>query len=200
MDYETVQPILYRSFQFFAAVGSLLQFRYILSPADKRLLQSVLSTPAQQQLFACMSANDQRHALAVARTLQQAGYTDIALLQAALLHDVGKTLGQPIMHRVIIVLLEIFIPNLLQRLSRGPSLASTPPPTSHLSPLTSHFSFLTPFIIHAQHPHIGAAWAEAAACQPLAVCLIARHQDQIEVIFTPEEYLLTLLQWADNLN
>jgi len=192
-----VHPIFYRSSQFFAAV---VQSSDTLSLADKTWLGTILTTPAQQQLFACMSPNDQRHALAVAHTLQQVGQIDMALHQAALLHDVGKSLGQPIIHRVLIVLLEAFWPRLLQRLSRGPSLVSTPPPTSHLSPLISHFSFLTPFIIHAQHPQIGAAWAEAAACEPLAVRLITRHQDQIQVIFTPEEYLLTLLQWADNLN
>jgi hypothetical protein len=132
-----------------------------------------------------MPANDQRHALAVARTLRLAGYDNLALMQAALLHDVGKSMGQPIIHRVLIVLLEAFWPTVLQRLS-APGEASW---------------WRRPFVIHAQHAAVGAAWAKEAGCASLAVSLIAKHEHVVAPESTSEaEKLLAALQWADDLN
>ena len=48
------------------------------------------TTPAQQGLFASMLPADQRHGLAVVRTLRDLGHTDRELLLAGLLHDAGK--------------------------------------------------------------------------------------------------------------
>lgn len=136
-----------------------------------------------------MSPNDRRHALAVARTLQQAGYDQPALLQAALLHDVAKSLGQPIIHRVAIVLLKAFWPAALERVGEW-QIANG-----------ERRVILHPFIIHAHHPAIGAAWAEEAGCDPLAVRLIARHQETLTgQPAGAEEKLLAALQWADDLN
>jgi hypothetical protein len=118
--------------------------------------------------------------------LQQAGYDNPALLQAALLHDVGKSLGQPIIHRVLIVLLEAFWPAMLERLSTSPARAG---------------GWRRPFVVHAQHPAIGAEWAQSAGCDPLAVSLIARHQEILSPASTETEHeLLAALQWADNSN
>jgi hypothetical protein len=62
-------------------------------------LKSVL-TPAQFSLFIALPLYEQRHALNVCRTLTSAGYGyDLELLQASLLHDLGKfdpTTGQAI--------------------------------------------------------------------------------------------------------
>jgi len=182
-----MHPALYRSYQFFAAVKASLPRQ--LSPADAALVQSVLPTAAQQQLFACMPSNDQRHAVAVARMLQQAGHTHPALLQAALLHDVAKSIGQPILHRVAIVLLAAFWPALLAR------LAAT---EAHVLAVAW---WRRPFVVHAHHPSIGAEWAGQANCLPLAVSLILRHQDKLAgPPATPADELLAALQWADNLN
>jgi len=176
----------YRAYQFLAALRAYLPhwaggLPAGLSPADKKLVDAILLTAAQRSLFEQMPPNDRRHALAVARTLQQAGHTDSALLQAALLHDVGKSLGQPILHRVLIVLLAAFWPGLLQNLSR-------PDHTQR---------WLRPFAVHAQHPQLGADWAKDAGCDDLAISLIARHEEKIDV---SDDNLLMALQWADDLN
>jgi hypothetical protein len=158
-----------------------------------------------------MPPNDRRHAVAVAGALQQAGYHQPPLLQAALLHDVAKSLGQPIIYRVAIVLLEVFWPAGLKRMSKSAnwqvgelvSWQSEGRPGSVSNNLNSSFlaAWRRPFIIHAYHPTIGAAWAAEAGCDPLAVCLIARHQDSLPgPPETAEDRLLAALQWADNLN
>jgi hypothetical protein len=189
---KTTHPALYRVYQFFAALKASLPVwaggvRNGLTGNDKALLTAILTTPAQQQLFARMSPNDQRHAIAVARTLQQAGHTDKALLQAALLHDAGKSMGQPIVHRVVIVLLEAFWPAALKWLSRN---------TTNTLALEQVSRWRRPFVIHAHHPAIGAEWAALAECDPLAIDLIARHEKPA----TEEDEPMAALQWADNLN
>jgi hypothetical protein len=196
---KTTRPARYRVYQFFVALKATLPVwaggvKGGLSAADERLVTSILPAANQQQLFARMSPNDQRHALAVARSLQQAGYHNRALLQAALLHDVAKSLGQPIIHRVLIVLLEAFWPAALKRLSIPSS------PTRERGEPGEGW-WRRPFMIHAQHPAIGAEWAQSAGCDPLAVSLIARHQDLLSPVPTgPEDELLAALQWADNSN
>ncbi len=195
-------PALYRAGQFFAALKASLPIWAGggLSAGDEAVPAAILMTPTQQHLFNGMSPNDRRHAIAVARTLQQAGYTQPALLQAALLHDVGKSLGQPVIYRVAIVFLEAFWPAALARLS-----ASQIPDDKTPSPFILHPSsfprWRRPFVIHAQHPAIGAAWAKEAGCDLLAVRLIARHQDSLTGLPLDEaDNLLAVLQWADDLN
>ena len=189
---RTTRPARYRVYQFFVALKAML-VKGGLSAGDERLVKSILPAANQQQLFARMSPNDQRHALAVARSLQQAGFHERPLLQAALLHDVGKSLGQPIIHRVLIVLLKAFWPTMLERLSTPSSR-----PGKRLGPGEG---WRRPFVIHAQHPAIGGDWAQAAGCDPLAVNLIARHQDILSPApGGPEDELLAVLQWADNSN
>jgi hypothetical protein len=173
---------LYRAAQFFAALRAHLPtwaggVGSRLSDNEAALVATILPTAPQQALFARMPPNDRRHALAVLRTLQQAGHDHPALMQAALLHDVAKSLGQPLPHRVLIVLLRAFWPGALRRLA-GDSW------------------WRRPFAVHALHPAIGAEWAAAAGCEPLAVDLIARH----DMPAGPEEKLLAALQWADDLN
>jgi hypothetical protein len=199
---KMVHPAFYRTSQFFAALKAmfLVGTRGGLTAADEALVTTILTTLPQQRLFARMSPNDQRHALAVARTLQRAGYDQPALLQAALLHDVAKSVGQPLVHRVLIVLLKAFWPAGLQRLSEP---VSTLPGTSQriANEGSSFTNWRYPFVIHAQHPALGAAWAEEAGCEPLAVKLIARHQETLTgEPAGEEEELLVALQWADDLN
>lgn len=202
------RPALYRAAQFFAALRATLPWwagglrRGTLGADDRALVNAILSTPEQQRLFARMLPNDQRHAMAVARTLQQAGYDHPALMQAALLHDVGKSLSQPIFHRVLIVLFEAFWPAALQWLSDESAnlrMSEWPSPIHH-SQIHNISWWRRPFVVHAQHPAIGAAWTEEAGCDPLSVKLIARHQDELDGRATEEQKLLAALQWADNLN
>jgi hypothetical protein len=186
MPFKIMPSAVYRAYQFFVALRAYLPgwaggIPQQLSPADENLIGSILLTPAQRDLFNRMPPNDRRHALAVTRTLQQAGHTAQPLLQAALLHDVGKSLGQPLTHRVLIVLLDAFWPALLGRLSQP----------------TQTNRWLRPFVIHARHPLIGAEWAATADCTEIAVSLIARHEEKINLT---DDKLLATLQWADNLN
>lgn len=202
----------YRAYQFFAALRALLPHwaggaGRQLSPADRLLVESILVTPAQHQLFSRMLTNDQRHAVAVARSIWQAGHRRPALLQAALLHDVAKSLGQPLIHRVLIVLLEKFWPAGLQRLSvAGERLGPNHQPgllvDQQAAPvqISKVPAWRRPFVIHANHPLIGAAWAREAGCQPQVVELILRHQDEPEDITGDMSRLLAILKWADNLN
>lgn len=201
------RPAWYRVSQFLTAVKAGLPGWAGGGSKDlteaNALLDTILVTAAQQELFRRMPANDRCHALAVTHTLQQAGYDQRALLQAALLHDVGKSIGQPLVHRVAIVLLQVFWPGALRRLEAPttvapPSLAPNPLPPDILDDVAR---WRRPFVVHARHPRIGAAWARAAGCEPLAVALIARHQDTIrDEAGGDEAELLALLQWADNLN
>jgi len=204
MSSKINHPALYRALQFFVALFSYLPswaggVQGKLSADDQALIASILTTPEQQQLFAQMLPNDQRHAIAVLRTLQQARHTHPALMQAALLHDVAKSLGQPIIHRVLIVLFNAFWPAALHRLSSIPKDLQFN--IQHSTFIINSISWWRrPFVIHAHHPVIGSIWAQETACDPLAVMLIARHQDELLDRLTEEEQLLTALQWADNSN
>ncbi len=220
---------VYRSYQFFSAVRAYLP-RWAgglaggLSPEDEALVHAVLPAPDQRDLFYRMPPNDRRHALAVARTLRQAGYTHPALLQAALLHDAGKSLGQPLIHRVLIVLLRAFWPTLLHRLGHADpqTLLDDDAATSPSPRWPGRAWWRRPFVIHAHHPAIAAAWAEQAGCLPQAVALIREHEKSekhkehprgidsplaaqnskftIHNSQFPAPELLRALQWADDQN
>lgn len=143
----------YRTKQFFAAVTARQ-----LTQADQAIVQRYLS-PAQRALFEQMPQNDQRHAVAVARSLIHCGWSDIELVQAALLHDIGKTNGGlHLGYRVVIVLLRTFWPAGLKRIAALDT------------------GWRRPFHIHQQHPRIGAQMAAEAGSSPRVVELIAQHQ------------------------
>ncbi len=172
---------LYRVRQFFAQLSPQV------SAETDRMVQAVFSPQqAALSLFQRMSLADQQHAIAVLHTLQGWEETEPTLLQAALLHDVGKALGQPLLYRVIIVLLQTLWPTVLERLTDAPLDCS---------------AWRRPFVIHAQHPQIGATWAEEAGCEPLVVKLIDHHQDRPPSNPTTQfEILQATLYKADNLN
>ncbi len=201
---SAMHPALYRASQFFAAVKASLPgwaggLSARLPAADAALVEAILPDAARR-LFRSMPPNDQRHAIAVARTLRPAGYTGRAIMQAALLHDVAKSIGQPIPHRVAIVLFEAFWPAALQKLSEWPVTDSTFSASDDDSSIRAIPWWRRPFVVHAWHPRLGAAWAKQAGIDPLAVSLILRHQDKLRLIATEEDKLLAALQWADNLN
>lgn len=174
------QRATYRSAQFFKAVGARI------TDSDRTLVESVLATPSQRALFDRMSSADQRHAVAVLRTLRDAGFDQPALMQAALLHDMAKSgAGVTIFHRVIIVLLEAFRPQWLARLVRD----------------AEESFWRRPFAHYVDHPAIGAHWAKLADCHPMAVSLIRRHQSPVAPSANVlEDELLAVLKLADGKN
>lgn len=140
---------------------------------------------AQTRLFQGMSPVERRHAVAVLRTLQQAGRVDLALGQAALLHDVGKTEGRiRLWHRVLVVLLQACCPGSLGKLE-----AADPS------------SWRYPFYVELHHAELGALMVARAGAEDGVVRLIQDHHS------TPrreagqkEADLLVKLQAADEAN
>ncbi len=62
-----------------------------LDGSEADLVRGILATSALADLFFGLATYEQRHALRVCRTLLEGGYgDDTDLLQAALLHDLGK--------------------------------------------------------------------------------------------------------------
>jgi hypothetical protein len=176
-----VKTARYRAKQFFSSL------RPSISAAELRLVETALGeNPSTLTLFQRMSRSDQKHAIAVLQTLLDRGEEHPALQQAALLHDVGKALGQPILHRVIIVLLQAFWPAALAKLADAPLTCP---------------AWRRPFVINQQHPQIGASWAEEAGGDPLAVTLIRTHQQKPVALPTNlRERLHQLLYEADGMN
>ena len=180
-----VETVRYRVGQFLRALTARI-------PDDEVEQAMRVLTPEAQGLFRRQAMQDQRHALAVYRTLYQAGHTDPELLAAALLHDVGKAAAQlPAWQRAIIVLLDRFTPRLLARLSQGE-------PKTHASSRLG--SWRHAFVVHARHPEAGARWAQEVGCSPLTIALIRRHQDRLASCEIEEDQLLAALQAADSLN
>jgi len=103
------------------------------------------------------------------------------LLQAALLHDVGKAGHLHLWHRVAVVLEERFAPAMLRRLAddRPGSLGY-------------------PFFAHLNHSQLGAERAREAGCDGLTVELIQLHHEPLSSAGESEaDRLLAALQAAD---
>lgn len=184
---------LYRTKQFFDALKARASR---LSEADKVLAAQILTRPEERRIFARMHVDDQQHGLAIVRLLQKDGHEDARLFQAALLHDAAKCLGQPILYRVAVVLLKAWSPRLLAKCAT-PKTAFL---SNHEAELAEHPRWQRPFLIHAHHPAIGAAWASQAGCDPVVVWLIAHHQDPVIDPTGEQAELLAIFQWADNLS
>ena len=168
----------YRVRQFWGALG------WGAKPVEEAVLSTHLNA-AQIALFQRMCAAEQRHALAVLRTLQrgeeevasqfngsqvpaaqsrqhhaaQAVVVEPALAQAALLHDTGKVGGRiQLWHRVSTVLLHALYPALLHRLARN-----------------EPHSWRYPFFVLLYHAELSAKLVAGAGTDALAVALIRAH-------------------------
>ena len=130
---------------------------------DQRL-RRVLLNEAQWQLMARLAPFDRAHALRVRDDLVAAGYTDPDLLLAAALHDVGKADAEGrvgLAHRVLVVLLRRFAPDLLARVAQtgGRRL--------------SHGLYLA-----TNHARLGAELAADTGASERCCSLIARHEER----------------------
>lgn len=148
-------------------------------PAERVLITQHLSL-AEQRLFAQMSQFDQRHVLDVYHTLQSAGMTDPALLQAALLHDTGKVDLQgrqiPLVYYGLFVVLRRFAPAWYARAA------------------THGGGLLHPFATHANHEQRSVHYVEQANSSPAVVAILRDYAAQRVTAATQA------LAWADDLN
>jgi len=153
-------------------------------PEEERRRAVQALSPAARSLFSRQHRSDQRHALDVHHLLRQRGYTEPSLLEAALLHDVGKAAAKlKPRHRALIVLMGRLWPGLLDRLSAGDG-----------------DGWRRPYVVHAHHPKIGARWAEKVGCASLTVSLIRRHHERVTNGNSEEDRLLAALQAADSVS
>lgn len=147
----------------------------------------LLLTADEQRLFDRFAASDQLHSYRVMQTLRKAGYTEPALLAAALLHDIGKTrVALTAWDRSLAVVGHVAAPGLARRWG----VSAEPDP--------SRFGWRKGFIVKAHHPIWGAGMAAAAGSMPQTVALIQRHQDPVHTPVTETDRLLQYLQWADD--
>lgn len=175
MSSGLIGRVWYRTRQF---IGSLLAR---VRPDERRLIAEQLA-PAQVALFERMPRRDQRHCLDVFHALRQAGHDDASLLQAALLHDVGKAgQGLNLLYRTFIVLMRYVVPYQFERLAadgRG---------------------WRSPLAAHARHAAVGAELTAQAHGSADVVWLIRHHHSPVGSGSddAPLQAQLVALQWAD---
>lgn len=169
----------YRVWQFWKS------FRRKLEPGFFEDVDGLLS-PEQLELFFQLPVSDQNHSYRVYQCLIESGENNRELLQAALLHDLGKV-KFPLkpLERAVAVLLMGLLPALADRLAAGEPKG-----------------IRKPLVVYHNHPDWGAALAEKAGCSPLTVWLIRNHESPAQRDFSSEEagQLLIKLQNADNQN
>lgn len=153
-------------------------------PVHHDLAAEILS-PDLLALFHRMRRSEQQHSLNVLLTLRRRGQNHPALLQAALLHDVGKSrVPFHLWDRVVVVLVKAAAPALARRWGEGQSIG-----------------WRRPFVVSFQHPAWGAEMAAKVGADPLVVELIASHQVHLDhEPRTQTERLLVALQAADDAN
>lgn len=151
-------------------------------PVDDHLAEAALP-PALYNCYRSMSRNDRQHHLRVYRRLVADGHHQPALLQAALLHDLGKTRYRfSVLDRIWVVIVKTLLPRQFDRWGQAEPVG-----------------WRRPIVISAQHPAWSAEMVNAAGGDPLTVELIARHQDPITPDLSPNvRKLLPILQAADD--
>jgi hypothetical protein len=145
---------------------------------DERLSQ-LLDNREQVALLMRLSPFDRAHHLKVHDTLVNWGCRDPDLLQAALLHDIGKADGRGrvrVHDRVLYVVLQWTTPRLLGRLTAPPGRR-----------------FLHGLYLARNHARLGAQLAADAGASPRCYALIAAHETR-----RPGDQALVLLQLADH--
>lgn len=144
---------------------------------DARLRE--LLRPTEFELISRLSRADRAHHLEVHARLLERGCSDRDLLEAALLHDVGKVeldTRVGLIDRSLAVLIGVASPRLLKVLARPDGRR-----------------WRRGFFLVLHHPEAGAWLAYGAGCNERVCWLIAHHHD-----FEPSDAELKLLQWADD--
>jgi putative nucleotidyltransferase with HDIG domain len=151
-----------------------------LTPQERAQVGAVL-TPALEALFWRMTPGEQAHSLQVYASLLEQGHSQRELLQAALLHDIGKTRAPlNLAERSLAVLAGRLLPGAAARWGRG-----------------APRGWRRPFVTAAQHPAWGAEMCAQAGAPAQTVSLVRRHQSPASGA-SPEDALLRALQAADN--
>lgn len=145
-----------------------------------------LLSPQELFLFQRLPTPDQNHSLRVLESLQAAGETDLDLLKASLLHDIGKSL-HPLnrWERVFAVLMLAFLPGKAREWGK-------------LEPGGLHRALA---VIH-QHPSWGVELLREAGSSQQVIDLVRFHERQ-EITGLLDQgglELLHKLQNADDLN
>jgi hypothetical protein len=166
---------LHRVNQFFLYLGAQL------TPEEAALAAAVLP-PALLALFRRQTPGEQKHSLKVMRWLAQRAPQEAELLQAALLHDVGKSVAPiNLLERVEAVLVRWLLPGPYYRWAQSKPRG-----------------WRKPFVTAVNHPAWGADLAAQAGATAPVVNLIRRHQDKEAAPVSEEDRLLSLLQQAEN--
>ena len=157
-----------------------------LRPDEQAEVEQVLGAPLAG-LFGRMSAGEQAHSLRVLRALAARGgpYAQrTELRQAALLHDVGKSVAPlSLADRALIVLARWLAPGAAAGWGVGQAKG-----------------WRRPFVTARRHADWGADLCAQAGAPPLTVALVRRHQTPLTTPATPEDEMLALLQAADDGN
>jgi len=155
-----------------------------LSADEAAEVERVLGQPLAA-LFRRQTTSDQAHAWRVMQTVAGGAHArQRELLQAALLHDVGKSQAPlSLADRALVVLARRFVPTAAQRWGHGPPRG-----------------WRRPFVTARCHADWGADLCAQAGAPPLTVRLIRQHQSAPATPLTPEDEMLILLQAADDDN
>jgi hypothetical protein len=158
-----------------------LYLRARVTPEDEALVASILP-PKLLPLFKRQSPGEQKHSLKLMRWLAEKEPQQTELLQAALLHDSGKSQAPiNLVERVEAVLVRWLLPGPYARWAQAEPRG-----------------WRKPFVTAVNHPAWGADLAAQAGASALVVNLIRRHQDHTGARpVTEEDRLLDLLQQAE---
>ena len=157
-----------------------------LGPAELAEVERVLGQPLAA-LFRRQTAGEQAHSWRVMQIVAQGAGPYAAqpeLLQAALLHDVGKSRAPlSLVDRTVVVLAGWLAPKAAERWAEG-----------------QRSGWRRPFVTARCHAEWGAKLCAAAGAPPLTVSLVRRHQTPVTRPASPEDEMLVLLQAADDDN